>query len=97
MSNSTSPEMNDPSSFVLLDKVERETGLPDIPILSYSLEVLLDCTSVEPSCVWMWTGIAEVSAKCQILDCFSENPEKSSLGDFVIASSTNTVLLYCIT
>ncbi len=51
MSNSTSPEMIDPSNFMSLDKAKSETGLPDISILSYSPEVLLDCTPMKPSYV----------------------------------------------
>ena len=59
MSNSTLPEMIDPSNFMSLDKAERETGLPDISILFYSPEVLLDCTTMEPSYIWMGTGITD--------------------------------------
>ena len=59
MSNSTLPEMIDPSNFMSLDKAERETGLPDISILFYSPEVLLDCTPMESSYVWMGTGITD--------------------------------------
>ena len=59
MSNSTSPEMIDPSNFMSLDKVERETSLADVSILFYSPEVLLDCTPMEPSYVWMGTGITD--------------------------------------
>ena len=59
MSNSTLPEVIDPSNFMSLDKAERETGLPDISILFYSPEVLLDCTPIEPSYVWMGTGITD--------------------------------------
>ena len=59
MSNSTSPEMIDPSNFMSLDKAERETGLADISILFYSPEVLLDCTPIESSYVWMGTGITD--------------------------------------
>ena len=59
MSNSTSPEMIDPSNFMSLDKAERETGLAEISILFYSPEVLLDCTPMEPSYVWMGTGITD--------------------------------------
>ena len=59
MSNSTLPEMIDPSNVMSLDKAERETGLADISILFYSPEVLLDCTPMEPSYVWMGTGITD--------------------------------------
>ena len=59
MSNSTLPEMIDPSNFMSLDKAQRETGLADISILFYSPEVLLDCTPMEPSYVWMGTGITD--------------------------------------
>ena len=59
MSNSTLPEMIDPSNFMSLDKAERETGLADVSILFYSPEVLLDCTPMEPSYVWMGTGITD--------------------------------------
>ena len=51
--------MIDPSNFMSLDKVEREPGLADISILIYSPEVLLDCTPMEPSYVWMGTGITD--------------------------------------
>ena len=49
MSNSTLPEVIDPSNFMSLDKAERETGLADISILFYSPEVLLDCTPMAVS------------------------------------------------
>ena len=42
-----------------LDKAERETGLAGISILFYSPEELLDCTPMEPSYVWMGTGITD--------------------------------------
>ena len=59
MSNSTLPEMIDPNNFMSLDKAQRETGLADVSILFYSPEVLLDCTPMESSYVWMGTGITD--------------------------------------
>ena len=98
MSNSTTSEMIDPSNFMSLDKAERETGLADISILFYSPEVLLDCTPMEPSYVWMGTGITDRDLRrMPILDCFSKNPEMSSLGDLVITASVNIALICCIT
>ena len=81
MSNSTLPEMIDPSNFMSLDKAQRETGFADISILSYSPEVLLDCTPMEPSYVWMGTGI---SVECRILDCFFSGPYQEIITIFLL-------------
>lgn len=59
MSDNANVNIIDPSNFITLEEAVRETNLPDISILFYSPEVLMDCTPTEPSYVWMGTGTAD--------------------------------------
>ena len=98
MSNSTLPEMIDPNNFMSLDKAQRETGLADILILFYSPEVLLDCTPMEPSYVWMGIGITDRDLRrMPNFGLLLQESREELARKLVITASVNIALICCIT